>query len=149
MSNGSTPSTNILIDSSNQYKSNLNSDNYRYMFKTKAYVEMENSTIKKSDVVFIDFNNEFLDINRSFILSQCEIKEFQPRWQYRPNYLSYDIYGSQMFSYLLMYINDVTTVLDFSFDYVKVPTMSCIKELTISNQRLYPDRNVIKDTNFA
>lgn len=149
MSNSSNPNMNIVVDSTRQYKSNLNSDNYRDLFKVNTYVEYENSTIKPTNIVFLDFNNEFLDINRAFILSQCIIKEFQPRWTYRPNYLSYDMYGSQLFSYLLMYINDISSVLDFKFDYVKVPTTGCIKDLAISNQRLYSDRNTIKDIKFA
>lgn len=149
MSNSNSPSMNISVDAERNYLSNLNSDNLRYMFQLEAYVEYANNTIKKSNMVFLDFNNEFLDINRNFILSQCVIKEFRPRWSYRPNYLSYDMYGSQIFSYLLMYINDITTVLDFKLDYVKVPTTSCLKELAISNQRLYPDRNTVKSINFA
>lgn len=149
MSNSSNPNMNIVVDSARQYKSNLNSDNYRDLFRITAYVEYENSTIRPTNIVFLDFNNEFLDTNRSFILSQCVIKEFQPRWTYRPNYLSYDMYGSQIFTYLLMYINDTSSVLDFKFDYVKVPTTGCIKDLAISNQRLYPDRNIIKDIKFA
>ena len=149
MNNSNSPTKNIKVEAENNYRSNLNTDNFRDMYRIKAYTEYANNVIKQDVTVFLDINNEFLDTYKNFILSNCEIKEFQPRWQYKPNYLSYDMYGTQSHAYILMYINDVTSILDFDFDYVKVPTSKCISDLIVNNQRLYPDRNLIKEISFA
>jgi len=149
MPRGLSQHTNVIIESDINYRAMYNMDTFRDMFRLKTFVEYADSSVKSSDVVFLDFNDLFLDTHKLFLASRCEIKEFQSRWQYRPNYLSYDIYGTQSFAYLLLYMNDVVSVLDFTFDYVKVPMMSAIKELIISNQRLFPDRSVVKDVQFG
>lgn len=143
-----TQSTNISIEADTQYRSMFNIDNFKDTYKIKTFIEYADSKISQGETVFLDFNDMFIDTNRLFLLSRCEIKEFQPRWQYRPNYLSHDVYGTQSFSYLLLLINDVISNLDFSFDYVKVPSLSSIKELIINNQRLHPDRPIIKKIEF-
>ena len=63
MSNSNNPFMNISVDAERNYLSNLNADNLRYMFQLETYVEYGNNTIKKSNMVFLDFNNEFLDVN--------------------------------------------------------------------------------------
>lgn len=149
MTIGTSPKTNINIESNDDYRSMYNCDSFRDSYKIKTYVEYADSRININETVFLDFNDLFLNMNRHFLLARCDIKEFIPRWQFRPNYLSYDMYGTLSFSYLLLFINDVVSILDFDFDYVKVPRSSAIKELIISNQRLFPDRNVIKSIEFA
>ena len=148
MPRGKTSNTNIEIETYDQYKSLFNMDSMKDLYRIKANVEVEDGRVQTKEIVFLDFNDQFLDVNRHFLLANSEIKEFQPRWQYKPNYLSYDMYQTLSFSYLLLYINNCISVLDFKFDYVKVPRSSAIKELIISNQRLYPDRTIIKDVVF-
>ena len=149
MPNGTTPSTNISIESNMDYKSMFNADSFRDSYRIKTFIERSDSKIDVSETVFLDFNDLFLNTNKHFLLARCDIKEFQPRWQFRPNYLSYDMYGTLSFAYLLLFINDVVSVLDFDFDYVKVPKIGAIKELIVSNQRLFPDRTTIKNIDFA
>lgn len=149
MAVGGTTDTNIRLESESMYKSNLNIDKFRDMFVIKTYVENGDSTASIRNTYFLDFNNEFLDTYRVYLNANCNLLQFKPRWKYRPNYLSYDIYGSQIFSYILLYINDKTTALDFDMDYVKVPTMDALKQLAVDNQRLYPDRSVIKSLSYS
>ena len=148
MSKGKTKDTNIAIETEMEYKSLYNPDTFKDSFRLKTFIEYSDSKIRPGEIIFLDINNMFLEMNRHFILSRCNIKEFQPRWTFRPNYLSYDEYGTTSFSYLLMFINDVTTMLDFKFDYVKVPMMSVIKDIIVNNQRMFPDRSIVKDLRF-
>lgn len=148
MPRGTDSNTNIEIEAHDNYKSLFNMDSMKNLYKIKANVELAAGKVAKQEIVFLDFNDQFLDINRHYLLANSDIKEFQPRWQFKPNYLSYDMYQTQSFAYLLMYINNCISVLDFQFDYIKVPRSKAIKELIISNQRLYPDRGIIKDVNF-
>ena len=77
-----------------------------------------------------------------------KIKEFQERWKYRPNYLSYDEYGTTNLGYLLQFVNDCVTNLDFNFEYVRIPKRSAIKDLIVNNIVMYPHRNRVKDVRF-
>lgn len=148
MPKGVTKDTNIGIESKSNYRSMHNLDTFRDSYRIKAFVEKEGSVLKREEIIFLDINDHFMEQNRFFLLSRCVILEFQPRWVNRPNYLSYDQYGTQSFSYLLLVLNNCISALDFNFDYVKVPTIAAIKELVISNQRHYPNRDQIKDVQF-
>lgn len=148
MPRGKSSDTNIEIESHNRYRSLFNMDSMKNLYRVRANVEIADGNVSKQDVIFLDFNDQFLDINRHYLLANSDIKEFQPRWQYKPNYLSFDMYQTQSFAYLLLYINNCISALDFKFDYIKVPRSSAIKELIISNQRLYPDRSIVKDVEF-
>lgn len=148
MSKGVSPNTNIQIESELGYRSSSNSDSFRDIYKIKAFVEVEEGITRLQDVFIIDFNNPFLEMNKHFLLARCDIKQFQPRWKNRPNYLSFDEYGVTSFGYLLLFVNECISLIDFDFEYVRVPKMSAIKELIINNMSLYPDRNKIKDVRF-
>jgi len=148
MPQGTSRNTNIEIESFGDYKSLFNSDTFKDSFTMKVYVEMEDSKVKVSDIVFLDFNDNFLNIHKHYLLARSEVKEFKSRWGLRPNYASYDLYETTAFAYLLMFMNNCTSVVDFEYEYIKVPTMAAIKELIISNQKSYPDRNKIKDIKF-
>ena len=148
MPRGSNSNVNIEIEALEKYRSLYNCDTFKDVFRIKTYIEYENSKIRASETSFLDFNDQFLNINKYYLLSRSDIKEFHPRWQFRPNYLSYDIYGTTSFAYLLLFMNDVVSVVEFDFDYVKVPRIGAIKELIITNQRQYPDRSKIKDIQF-
>lgn len=148
MAKGSSGDTNIAIESEYNYTSTNNCDMFRDTFKFKVLIEKENGVISKENMFFLDLNNPFLEMNKHFLLARCDIKEFQPRWFRRPNYLSYDEYGTTAFAYLLQFVNDCVTILDFDFEYVRVPKMSAIKDLIINNLILHPDRNEIKDIEF-
>lgn len=148
MSRGVTNDTNIYIESESGYKSSNNCDTFRDTFSIRALVEIEEGRVKRQDVLFLDLNNPFLEMNKHFLLARCDIKEFQERWKYRPNYLSYDEYGTTSLGYLLQFVNDCVTVLDFKFEYVFVPKRSAIKDLIVNNIVMYPHRNEIKDIRF-
>ena len=149
MPRGRTPDTNISIEASQNYKSLYNFDSFKNSFKIQAVLEFDNGRISSQSVIFVDLNIPFMEMHKHFLLARSDILEFEPRWTNRPNYLSYDRYGTVSFAPLLLFINNKVTSLDFDFDYVVVPKMSAIKELIISNQRLYPDRNEIKDIKFS
>lgn len=148
MAKGASANTNIEIESDLGYKSTNNCDTFRDTFSLKVYVEDVDGKVSTKEVLFLDLNNPFLEMNKHFLLARCEIKEFQPRWQRRPQYLSYDEYGTTAFGYLLQFVNDCVSMVDFDFEYVRVPKKSAIKELIVNNITLYPDRNRVKEIRF-
>lgn len=149
MAIGRTPDTNIRMESDELYKSTLNADKFRDTFVIRTYIENGDSTASMGNTYFLDFNNEFLDTYKIYLNANCDLIQFRPRWKCRPNYLSYDMYGTQIFAYILLYINDKTSALDFDMDYVKVPTKAALRELTVANQRLYPDRSKVKTLSYS
>ena len=47
----------------------------------------------------------------------------------RPNYLSIDEYGTPVFEHLLMYINGIKAVEDFSMDKIIIPNKESVVQL--------------------
>jgi hypothetical protein len=45
--------------------------------------------------------------NLFMLLSNSDVKEFDPSWTMRPDYASFDIYGSTVFWHLIMFINNI------------------------------------------
>jgi hypothetical protein len=149
MPRGRTTDTNISLEAKRNYKSLYNFDTFKDAYKIKAVVELENGRISARPIIFVDLNMPFMEMHKHYLLARSDIIEFTPRWINRPNYLSYDMYGTTSFAPLLLFLNNKISFLDFDFDYVVVPRISAIKELIISNQRLYPDRTKIKDIKFS
>jgi hypothetical protein len=149
MPRGRTVDTNISLEAKRNYKSLYNFDTFKDVYKIKAVVELDGGRISARPVVFVDLNTPFMEMYKHYLLARSDIVEFIPRWTNRPNYLSYDKYETTAFAPLLLFLNNKITALDFDFDYVVVPRLSAIKELIISNQRLYPDRTKIKDIKFS
>lgn len=148
MKRGQTIYTNIELEAETNFKSLFNNDRFKDIFSIKTKVIYEDNLIKTEKITFIDLNNYFLNENRFYLLANSDILEFKTRWKYRPNYLSYDIYGTQSFAPILLFINDVISVLDFDFDYVKAPRLSALKTIIINNQKFYPNKDKIKDIEF-
>ena len=69
------------------------------------------------------------------------------KYTYRPDYLSYDEYGSVLLGQLLMFVNGVFTVEEFSLDKVVVPDFQAI--VTICQDKYSLDRDVDELTEVA
>lgn len=72
---------------------------------------------------------ETIDINLYYLLANSTEKKFERQYLMRPDYLSYDEYGTVALAQLLMYINNVQSIEQFDLEYVIIPSMTAITEM--------------------
>ena len=91
---------------------------------------------------FPDPNLETLEKYLFYLLKNSKEVDFDNSiYQYKPDYLSYDYYGTPSLDKLLMFINGIRTVEDFrDLKTVLVPSLQSIN--TILQDNFNPDKDV-------
>lgn len=75
-----------------------------------------------------------IEKNLFFLLRNSSYDKWEPRYKYRPDYLSFDSYGVVTLWELLMYVNGVFSVEDFDdLGDVVVPSLQSVVELNRDN----------------
>lgn len=69
------------------------------------------------------------DKYRFYILQNCSREVMPLKYRYRPDYLSYDRYGTTNWWNLILYINDISSIEEFDIERVLVPNLTCIGRL--------------------
>jgi hypothetical protein len=72
---------------------------------------------------------ETIDQYLYFLLQNSVEKKFDNQYIMRPDYLSFDEYGTVSLAQLLMYVNNVPSIEQFSLDTVVIPTLTAITEI--------------------
>jgi len=110
----------ILIDTevSENIQSSLDIEKFGKRYKTTS-----------GYYTFPDPNLEVLDRYLFFLLKNSVEIDFDKKYKYRPDYLSYDQYGTTMLWQLLMYINNVPSILDFDLMKVVIPSLDAITDI--------------------
>jgi hypothetical protein len=80
-----------------------------------------------------------IEKNLYFLLRNSIQKDFEPKYRYKPDYLSYDEYGNVTLAYLLMFVNGVPCLEDFDLSTVVVPKFSTIVDICRDN---FPEKDV-------
>ena len=75
---------------------------------------------------FPDPNLETVDKNLFYLLRNSEEVKFEGKYKYRPDYLSYDYYGTTILADLIMYVNGVFSKEDFDLDTIVIPSIQAI-----------------------
>jgi len=75
---------------------------------------------------FPDPNLLTLDKNLYYLLRYSEEVPFERQYSYRPDYLSYDYYGTTILWEMLLYVNNVFSIEDFVLDTVVIPTLDAV-----------------------
>ena len=70
-----------------------------------------------------------IEKNLFYLLKNSILIDLEPKYYTKPYLLSYDQYGVVTLEYLLMYVNNVQCVEDFTINSVVIPTMSAIVEI--------------------
>ena len=83
---------------------------------------------------------ETIEKNMFFLLRNSEYKKFEQKYIMRPDYLSYDEYGTIVLDQLLMFVNGIFCVEEFSLDKVVVPSFSAV--VYICQDKFPLDRDV-------
>lgn len=105
----------ITDDVKQNIRSPLDIEKFSQRFKT------ENNLF-----TFPDPNLLTLDKNLYYLLRNSKEVPFNSKYKYRPDYLSYDYYGTVMLWQLLMYVNTVFSVEDFDLNIVIIPSLNSI-----------------------
>ena len=64
-----------------------------------------------------------------YLLRNSEQKEFEPKYKMRPDYMSFDEYGTVVLAPVLMYVNGVFAIEYFDLSEVVVPSFQSITEI--------------------
>lgn len=72
---------------------------------------------------------EMIDQHLYYLLKNSEEKEFERQYLMRPDYLSFDEYGTVALAQMLMYVNTVPSLEAFDLQTVIVPTFSAVVEM--------------------
>lgn len=64
-----------------------------------------------------------------YLLRNSEQKEFEPKYKMRPDYLSFDEYGTVVLAPVLMYVNGIFAIEYFDLSVVTIPTFQSITEI--------------------
>jgi len=67
---------------------------------------------------------------RFFLLRNSQVKKLEQRYHFRPDYLSFDEYGTTLLWPLLLYINDIPTIEEFVLDQLLIPDFASILEIS-------------------
>lgn len=81
-----------------------------------------------------------IEKNLFYLLKNSIEKEFEPKYKMKPDYLSYDEYGTTGLAFLLMFVNNVVSLEDFNLDKVVIPSLSSIVEICKDK---YPKRDSV------
>lgn len=112
---------NIYNEAISQGRDSLNIDNLK-----NTYVVKDLNFIFKSPF-FGYFENQ-----KDFLKSRSVIVLMEPKYYRKPEYLSYDKYGSVVLAPLIMFLNNVYSRIDFTIDKIYVPTMEAITHVIVS-----------------
>jgi len=120
----------VLIDreAKRQSKSPLDIEKFGDRFKT------ENDYFS-----FPDPNLTTIDRNLFYLLRNSDELPFESKYNYRPDYLSFDLYGTVLLWELLLYVNGVPSVEDFVLERVIAPSLESIIFIL---QDSFPERDV-------
>lgn len=80
-----------------------------------------------------------IDKHYYYLLRNAKEVEFQKQYRYKPDYLSYDEYGTVVLDKLLMYVNNVAVPEDFDLVTVVIPLREAIIDILPDN---FPEKEV-------
>lgn len=98
-------------------------DNFR-----NRYIDKDpNSNI---EVIYPAFDITTFERNFFMLLQKSERVKFQSRWIMRPDYVSFDKYGTTVYWPLILYMNRIPNIEEFdNFEYILVPPFASIFDL--------------------
>ena len=107
-------------------KQSSNLDNYRLLYSIKE----TDPNGEKFLITFVGPKILAFENYRFYLLKNSVTKPLQPNFFYRPDYLSYNEYSTINWWALLMYINDVPTLEDFTIPNVLVPSGASLLQMS-------------------
>ncbi len=91
---------------------------------------IDTDTTLNLSVTLPGFDIRTFDKNLFLLLSQCDLVPFKTKWEMRPDYVSFEQYGIEIYWPLLMYVNSCFIIEEFiDFENILVPPRSAILDL--------------------
>jgi hypothetical protein len=90
---------------------------------------------------------ETFDQHLYFLLKNSEEKEFERQYLMRPDYLSFDEYGTVSLAQMLMYVNTVPSIELFDLQTVIIPSFSAVVEM-LKDKFPIQDPNKLTEVNW-
>jgi len=114
------------IDEESRYRKRLRTDldKFRYTYQTQE-VDQESGT--NVTINFVSPSMFVYDHFRFFLLKNSVLKNFDTKHSFRPDYLSYDEYGTTTLWTLILYLNNIPNIEEFyNINKLYIPTMDSI-----------------------
>jgi hypothetical protein len=111
----------IKYESSLLAKNELDIDNLRRKY------------VKKDADIGVYFVSPYLlgyEKYRQYLLKNSILESLNISYFYRPDYLSFDLYGSTIFWSILLFINNIPCIEEFNVDNIYIPTFDAITLLS-------------------
>ena len=90
---------------------------------------------------------ETFDQHLYYLLKNSEEREFERQYLMRPDYLSFDEYGTTSLAQMLMYVNTVPSIEAFDLQRVIVPSFSAVVEM-LKDKFPIQDPNTLIEVNW-
>lgn len=88
--------------------------------------------------------------NLYYILSRSKKREFDPKWNMKPDYTSFDLYGTVIYWQLILFLNKIYSIEEYvDLEEIIVPSVNLIYEISkdkIKNDLVTPLHEEIKDS---
>lgn len=89
---------------------------------------------------FPDPNLRTLEENLFFLLRNATELVFKPRYNFKPEYLSFDVYGTPALSQVLMFVNNIGSVEDwYNLPKVVIPSLDSITAILTD---IFPEEEI-------
>lgn len=95
----------------------------------------ETYTTENNLYIFSSPSISVLEKNIFFLIHNSEEIPFEVKYKYRPDYLSFDKYGTIMLWEMLLYVNGVPSIEDFNFETATVIVPHYTAVMTILQDR--------------
>lgn len=129
----------ITINSDSAYKSKVFSD---IDFYRRFYTVRSNDDLK-TPIRFISPALYAYDRYRYVLLRDSRIRELSQQYWYRPDYVSYEEYNTTNYWAVLLYINDIPSIEEFTKDRIIVPSISALSTVLNETERNRPDTEIV------
>jgi hypothetical protein len=90
---------------------------------------------------------ETIDQNLFLLLKNSKEKKFERQYLMRPDYLSFDEYGTVSLAQMLMYVNTVSCLENFDLQTVIIPSFSSVVEM-LKNKFPIQDPNTLTEVSW-
>jgi hypothetical protein len=121
------PSTILIDDEARNLSQQANDiDNFR-----KIYSTSETSTDEEILIQFVAPKIQAFEDYRFCLLQNSNLQPLSPGRYYRPDYVSYDNYGTPNLWALILFINNIPTIEDFITENILIPTKKIISTISL------------------
>lgn len=96
-----------------------------------------------NELTFLGFDSAILDNLKPYLQTQGSTVTLDPKYKQNPELLSYDQYGTPDFWYVILFVNNIFSKINFTVEQIFIPSRNAISYL-ISNSLKKEDRTIVQ-----